>query len=174
MSCISKHCVLGGLFGEIYMEYRGKEIGHIEILRAYLLQMIIMIFHMDNAGQKQSGELYKNQAVNFVKQYIRDHYKEIISIQNLAEQVNLNTDYLGRVFKKQTGITISCAIQKTRVEAACRLLNTTDSSIAEIAFNSGFEDVSFFYIIFKKYMGISPNIYRQHMKDWGSSINEKH
>ena len=53
------------------------------------------------------------------------------------------------------------AIQRVRVDAACHLLETTDMKIADVSEECGFEDVKFFYTVFKKYKKISPAQYRK-------------
>ena len=79
--------------------------------------------------------------------------------------VNKNTneieDYFGRIFKSHTGVTVGDMIQKVRVDSACALLSSTDKNITEIASECGFEDIKFFYSVFKKHKNILPSAYRK-------------
>ena len=76
----------------------------------------------------------------------------------------MNLSYLGRVFRKTTGMSISAMIQKVRVDHACRMLSDTKRTILDISQSCGFEDIKFFYKVFKKYRGILPGEYREMKK----------
>jgi len=155
------HIALGELFNRIYLEHRRREKGYIEIIRAYLLQLIITIFRLDDAAAERSDSLRIRRIVDYVSEYVRENYKERLSLSRLAGLVYLSPDYLGRIFKSVTGSTVGDTIQSVRTDAACGLLKSTDKSIAEIAAECGFEDVGFFYNVFKKRLGTSPAQYRK-------------
>ena len=157
----SEHILFGDLFNKIYLEHRRREKGYIEIIRAYLLQLIITIFRLDDEAAKGGGNLKTRQAVDYVLGYIRENYKERLSLSMLAKQVYLSPDYFGRIFKSQTGVTVGDMIQKVRVDSACALLSSTDKNITEIASECGFEDIKFFYSVFKKHKNILPSAYRK-------------
>ncbi len=161
----SEYTMFGELFNKIYLEHRGCENGYIEIIRAYLLQLIITIFRLDKTTDKYSGNIRNKQIVNYITDYIKRNYNEHISISKLAQMVFLNPDYMGRVFKNATGMTISAMIQKTRVDKVCHFLSSTDRNISDIALSCGFEDVKFFYTVFKKHMGVLPGEYRKQTRN---------
>ena len=150
----------GELFNKIYMEHRGQEKGYLEIIRAYLLQLIITIFRMDTGLNKQAGLARTRQVVSYVRSFIEENYMHPISVQELADRVYLSRDHLGRVFRDATGLSITAMIQKVRIEHVCRLLTTTDRTISDIAAACGFEDMKFFYSVFKKHIGMLPGEYR--------------
>lgn len=157
----SSYHMFGELFNKIYMEHRGQETGYLEIIRAYLLQLIITIFRISDSGGKQAGLSRNKQAVSYILDYIHENYGRPISVQDLADRVYLSRDYAGRLFRDATGMTITAMIQKVRVEHTCRLLDTTDRTIGDIAAACGFEDMKFFYSVFKKHMGMLPGDYRK-------------
>jgi len=157
----SSYQMFGELFHRIYMEYRGQEKGYLEIIRAYLLQLIITIFRMDDSGSRKSGSSRSQQAVHYILDYIRQNYAAPISVQELADRVYLSRDHVGRLFREQTGMTVTAMIQKVRVEQVCRLLQATDRTVADIAAACGFEDLKFFYRVFKKHTGQLPADYRR-------------
>ena len=98
---------------------------------------------------------------NKVVQYIKDHYKEKISLDELSKIFNYSVGHLCRKFKKETGDTIVEYITKYRISMAMKLLfERKDYSIEYIAFEVGFNDVLYFTKSFKKYVGISPGKYR--------------
>lgn len=157
----STYTMFGELFNKIYLEHRGKEKGYIEIIRAYLLQLIITIFRLDSSGVKNASELKNRQTVDYIIQYINENFASHLSVHELAEKVFLNQDYLGRIFKTATGMNISAMIQKVRIEHACHLLSVSNRTITDIATACGFEDMKFFYSIFKKQMDVLPGEYRK-------------
>jgi len=160
----SEYTLFGELFNKIYLEHKRGEKGYREIIRAYLIELIITIFRLDEIKIKTKGNLRNRQIVNFVQGYISENFKAKISVNELAQTVYLNPDYLGRIFRSETGTTISDTIQKVRVENVCSLLASTHKSISEIAQMSGFDDMKFFYKVFKKHMGILPGEYRKHIQ----------
>ena len=151
----------GELFNKIYMEHRGQEKGYLEIIRAYLLQLIITIFRMDDSSNRQAGLSRNRQAVNYIQDYIRMNYMRPISVQELADRVYLSRDYVGRLFRDATGMTITAMIQKVRIDHVCEMLTATDRTIVDIAASCGFEDMKFFYSVFKKQKGMLPADYRR-------------
>lgn len=158
----SSYTMFGELFHRIYLEYKGRERGYLEIIRGYLIQLMITIFRLDemSGGERVQGK--RGQPVEYVLEYIRRNYYRRISVSELAERVYFNQDYLARIFKEQTGLSITAMIQKVRVENVCKLLSTTNQTILQIAEACGFEDMKFFYKVFKKHMGVLPGDYRKH------------
>lgn len=75
--------------------------------------------------------------------------------------LHYNPSYLSRVFKKQTGQTLSAYIAGTRIRRACDLLRTTHESVGSIAAQLGFESSQYFATFFKRTMGCSPQAYRE-------------
>ncbi|MCR4940087.1 MAG: response regulator [Treponemataceae bacterium] len=97
--------------------------------------------------------------------YIEKHLSENrISLQKLAsETAFMNSDYLGKLFKKETGYKFSDYLLEKRIEKAKQLLTETHSSIQQIAEQTGFEDnPSYFCQLFKKATGQTPGQFRQH------------
>ena len=83
-----------------------------------------------------------------------------ISPASLAEESALTSQKLIRLTKKLYGITPTQLIAKIRIAAACRQLEETDQSIADIAFSCGFSDHSAFTRAFKSSTGVTPSVYR--------------
>lgn len=160
----STYTMFGELFNKIYLEHRGREKGYIEIIRAYLLQLIITIFRLDNSGTKSGGSLKNEQTIAYIIQYIKENFRTRLSVRELSEKVYLNPDYLGRMFRTATGMSVGGMIQKVRIEHACHLLSTTERTVTDIAAASGFDDMKFFYSVFKKHMGVLPGYYREQTK----------
>ena len=157
----NSYTLFGELFHRIYLEYRGREKGYMEIIRGYMIQLIITIFRLNEATGTTKTHKAVAQPVEFVLEYIRRNYSHRISASELAEKVYFHPDYLARLFKEHTGHSITGMVQKVRVEAVCKLLSTTHQTIFQIARDCGFEDMKFFYKVFKKHMGVLPSEYRK-------------
>lgn len=98
-----------------------------------------------------------------VKQYIACHYNEECSREEMANLVCLHPDYLSRLFKKETGISISEYLTKERIKAAKELLRVGDISISCVALEVGYHHFSHFASCFRKEEGITP---KQYLKKW--------
>lgn len=98
--------------------------------------------------------------IDKINQFIHDHYHENIGRNEIAEEFFLTPDYLAKIYKKKTGITIKNYINEYRINKAKELLRTSDISISEIALAVGFDNFSYFSTIFKKMVGKSPRDYR--------------
>ena len=115
-------------------------------LSAELLRLYTLLFG------KHSGT---NRHVRRVENYIRSAYMEPIRVERIAEQLNLDRRYLSRLFKEKTGLSIQDYLISVRMEEA-ELLLRQGKSVKEAAHLSGYEDVSNFSKMFKKYYGKSP------------------
>lgn len=104
--------------------------------------------------------------VERAKRFIADQLGEHdLSREDVANHVYLNPDYLTRLFKKETGMSISDYLQQQRMEYAKGLLAHTEQSVSDIAVASGYSNLSYFSTIFKKATGFTPADYRRiHMK----------
>lgn len=92
-------------------------------------------------------------------EYIEKHYAENLTLEQLADICNMNSNYFCRAFKELTEKTPIEYLNYYRIESACELIATTDMSLIEISMNCGFNDYSYFIKVFKKYKGITPHKY---------------
>ncbi|WP_152396493.1 helix-turn-helix domain-containing protein [Paenibacillus guangzhouensis] len=99
-----------------------------------------------------------------VKRYIQDHLDQMISRDELALRVYLNPDYLTRIFKKETGLSISDYVLQERMKKAKHLLMHTDIPVSQIAASIGYANFSHFSKMFKKVTDTNPQHYRRQVK----------
>jgi len=152
----------GEIFNKAYFEYKSKKKGYVEMIRNYIIQLLITGFRSVDSSSKSHIEQKNSHIVNYICEYIKKNYSTHLSVQDLADMVYLNRDYLGRIFRKHTGKTISEMIQEIRIERACAMLINTTRTNGDIAAACGFDDMKFFYKVFKKQMGVLPKEYRKH------------
>lgn len=99
-------------------------------------------------------------ALQKAKEYIHDHYREKLFLQDIAAHVHLNPQYLSALFTRQTGVRISDYIARIRMEHACCLLQNTNDSIQMISEAVGYSDPQYFSRRFKQTVGVCPQSYR--------------
>lgn len=92
-------------------------------------------------------------------EFIESSYNKQISLREMADSVNMSSKYFCRFFQEMTHRTPVDYLNYYRIERASYDLLTTDQSITEVAFNSGFNDLSYFIKTFKKYKGTTPKQY---------------
>ena len=91
---------------------------------------------------------------------IHEHSDEELSLTKVAKAVNISPNYLSEKFKQVTGVNFVDYVARTRFEKARSLLHEVDLRISEIAFAVGFQSLSQFNRVFKKFAGKSPTQYR--------------
>ncbi len=95
-----------------------------------------------------------------VLRYIENNYKTC-DLQSAAQQFNLHPNYLSAMLKKYTGSTFNELVQHEKLTAAEKLLLNSDMSVTDIANFVGYQNVSYFYRIFKRKNNCMPNEYRK-------------
>ena len=96
--------------------------------------------------------------------YVKRHLTDEISRQDVADAIHMNADYLSKMFKKKTGITISEFIRQERLNYAKHLLENSEMNINEIASLLNFSSQSHFSSAFKKQYQCSPADFRSKNK----------
>lgn len=109
----------------------------------------------------------KNRGISHrVADYIIENYADSgLSMNRISAEMNYSANYLGNAFKREYGESFNDFLNKTRVEAAKRLMNETDMRVYEIAFAVGFNDQHYFSKTFRRITGISPSEYRDAVED---------
>lgn len=106
-------------------------------------------------GEEQPG------VVKILCRYIDEHIDENISRDDLASLVYMSPDHVGRIFKKEMGMTIFDYLLDRKMQQAAELLAKTEFSVSYIAANIGYSNISHFSGAFKKKYGITPSEYRR-------------
>ena len=93
--------------------------------------------------------------------FVAQRYTERLAVQEIADMVKLHPNYAMNLFQKTFGTTLINYLTQHRVSHAGRLLATTDQTVTDIAFNSGFNSISRFNEAFRRACGCAPRKYRQ-------------
>ena len=101
-----------------------------------------------------------------VVKYIQEHFNEDITLNDIAENVYLSPVYVSRLIKEQTGKNFVTLMMEFRIERAVNLLQHTELYVYEIAEQVGYDNLKYFYKVFRKVTGKSPNDYRKTAKEF--------
>lgn len=111
-----------------------------------------------------------NENINKAKTYIHGHYKQSLSLEEVAAHIELTPTYFTKIFKEQTKLTFIDYVTTYRIERAKELLNNTNLSLKEIAYEVGYKNPNYFSRVFKKIAKCSPKKYRHVQSDKGKSV----
>ena len=112
-------------------------------------------------GDNQKQGIKEQSIVEKTKQYIAEHMDYDLTRESIAGKFYLNPDYLSRVFKKETGFSISDYLIHERIRIAKDLLVNTDMSIREIVSSVGYTNFSHFSKVFKNITNLNPLTFRK-------------
>lgn len=115
--------------------------------------------------------------ISLCKEYIYAHIKERITIEDLSDALGVSASYLSRLFKKETGDSISAYIRGQKIGIAKNLLQYSEYSMIDIANRLSFSSQSHFIQQFREYVGMTPKKYRDlnHTIQWDivTEMNEE-
>ena len=114
------------------------------------------------AAVRDSKQQYRNYSPSIRKaaEYLRRNYSQKISLDDLAGHVGMSSAHLSRLFKKESGMTVTDYLSNLRCIEASRLLRESQHSIQDIAAYVGYLDNNYFVKVFKKQFGMTPSEYR--------------
>lgn len=114
--------------------------------------------------KSQSSIDYSNRIVQATKEYLEAHYAEEITLEDVAEYVNISPQYFSKLIKKNTGFNFIDWLSMLRVRKAKELLASTNLTVKEVCFMVGYKDPNYFSRIFKKKIGMTPSEYVKNIK----------
>ena len=149
---ILAHKLFQGKLGEFLLEQSSRSIEDLMIYISYLVDVSLDYIAFTNS---------QKSVVKTIRDYIDHNYQQNISRTNLAKILYLSPDYIARIFKKETGISLVNYIIKKRVEIAKDLLTNTDLPVHLISDKVGYGNYSYFTKLFKKVTNYTPVDYRK-------------
>ncbi|WOO40194.1 AraC family transcriptional regulator [Rubellicoccus peritrichatus] len=118
-----------------------------------------------------SDELYQDHPeMQKIVAFIRQHYRDKITIADMADAAGISSSTVDRLFRKTFGITPAMYARKIRLNAACRKICETDEDLSTIAIACGFSDQTNMTRAFRSDLKITPNRYRQRFQDQNLKI----
>lgn len=148
---------------EIIKYFKQKDYGYELMIKGLLFKIIFRLFNNNyvkkDLHDKDFG--FKLEKIKTVLDYINSNYSTPLKIEELSKMANLSKFYFCRLFKEITHLTPVDYINKFRIERAVEFIKNTDMSISDIAFEVGFNNISYFIKIFKRYIGVTPLQYKK-------------
>ncbi|WP_225986087.1 response regulator [Psychrobacillus glaciei] len=123
-------------------------------------ETLLLLEHMNTIYDAHYDRVEADK-IHYIQQFIREHSHENISLDTLAQRVNLSPIYISKMFKEKLGINYIDFLTECRIEKAKKLLNDPERSLKEITFEIGYHEPNYFSKVFKKMCGVSPKEYRK-------------
>lgn len=160
---VTRLCVEAGM--EMEQAFRLSDFYILKLDNLHTVQAVIelhdrMVLDFSGKMRFHKRNIGASKPITTCIDYIYAHIKERITIEDLAEYTSLSASYLSRLFKKETGVSVSEYVREKKIEKAQHLLRFCDFSLIEIANYLSFSSQSHFIQLFKDFTGITPKKYR--------------
>lgn len=145
----------------IRREMENKKSDYLTFVCNYISAILILISRSYKNARFSQKEKQNYQKLIPAIKYIDTHYKNDITLDDIAKKVAYSRCYFSTIFKKCMGMSIWDYICIKRIEESLMLIKTTDKNIADIALECGFNNSVNFNKLFKKYTNVTPNFFRK-------------
>lgn len=108
------------------------------------------------ADELKVKEKYVREAIH----YLKEHFREEMSLKEVAQQLGISESYLIRIFKIETGHTFIEYLTNYRIVKAIELLKDKAIKVYEVSGMVGYNDSRYFSALFKKYVGVTPSEFK--------------
>lgn len=142
-------------------EVRQKNEGYEQVCQHFLCALLLRILRITGEKISLAGRNEISAECELIKNYIDEHYRDVITLDTLADVSHLNKFYLSHTFTDAYGIAPINYLLERRILHSKTLLKTTDYSVTLIAHMTGFSSANYFSQSFKKYTGVTPLAYRK-------------
>ena len=152
-----------GLALQVRDEMRDRKRKYELMVKTKLLELLVLLarYQKHMLPEKEIALTPKHQKVHEVADYLQTHFDTREQLEELAGRFYVSKSYLCRIFREVTGLGISEYTNIVRVRKAQNLLANGDYSVTEIAGMLGFESITYFERVFKKYTACTPLKYRK-------------
>ena len=152
-----------------------ENIPEIEVFKREMKLTYARMVAREKKNQSAESENLTNPLIAQVKDYIFHHLHGAIQVQDIAQNLQVNADYLSHLFSSSENMTIIQYIRQEKVHRGENLLKYSDYRVQDIAFYLGFSSQSHFAKIFQEVTGMKPNAYRKtygNQKKWHTKTGE--
>jgi AraC-like DNA-binding protein/mannose-6-phosphate isomerase-like protein (cupin superfamily) len=150
------------LLENLLLEYYSTEIKSSAAINGYLL---ILFTELSREINDSTGDFIKDeqhQVKEKILPYIRNRYKDT-NLNEMADYFHFHPSYLSSLIKKEFGKNLKDLLTDVRMAEASKLLKNTDMTIENIVYEVGYTNFSYFYKVFKKTYGMTPNQYKTNL-----------
>lgn len=152
-----------GLFDRMQTEYNRNERWKPLVLTSMLFE-ILALFDRIRSRQNQTsptGRSPNDSAIWEIIHYIHQHYRESLTLAELAKLFHFSVPNLSMLLKRHLGTSFIEFIHELRIRQACSLLQSSHMAITDIALEVGFRSFASFSRVFNHQKGVSPSVYRK-------------
>jgi len=142
------------------------------LMKSALMRFFYMLWNGGSVTARDK-ESRLSEMLRPALQYISDHLTEALTIEQLAKSAHMSESYFMEQFKHLAGMSAIAYVNQLRIRRICELLRTTTLTISQIAFDSGFRNLSNFNRQFRRMMGCTPQEYRKFNSGIQESIEPK-
>lgn len=165
-TCEQTYDIFLGLCDELLQEYEQNNMWRIHFIQVKLSELLMRFDRIRRHNKPEFAEQKHHvYTVWNVIRHIHLHYRESLSLTELAEQYNFSPSHLSELFKKHIGMNFLHFLHDTRIRHACSLLITSDMNGMEIAMEVGFGSFRTFSRIFRELKGMTPIQYRKQYRE---------
>jgi len=153
---------LNSFFDDIISEMNNKNSYYESAVLYHIAGMLLYLYRHYESVNEEQVQIHpqKTKMVKVGLRYIREHFHENISVDDIVSAVGFSKYYFLRTFKELTRNTVIHYLNTIRIQRACQLLAEQNISISEISSLCGFDSASYFTKVFKRYTGQLPSEYR--------------
>jgi len=150
------------IFENMLREYNAQLPGYNNVLRGNMIELIVKIMrNLKNRSLSTPEVNEKAKKIDSIVQYLKENYAGHITLSDLAFNTFFSKNYICKIFKETTGMTIKEYVHILQIEDACHLIANTTDKLTEIALKVGFTDYKNFFSVFKKIKSISPQDFKK-------------
>ncbi|MEK3983640.1 AraC family transcriptional regulator [Paenibacillus sp. VTT E-133280] len=151
-------------FLEAYEACEGKLTGYYTSIKHLVISILLKAVRAYDAGGIRTEAPVRDMSTyryQYAIQYMEANYSGAVTLENVAEKLNISSRQLQRVFKQVNAEqSFSRALEDIRLKAVCRKLEESNYPIEQIAQSEGFTNATYLHIVFRKRLGMTPATYR--------------
>jgi len=153
-----------------YRAWDENQPGLFTVIKQSIIQILLRTTRAYAAGPKPDlpSRDMKQYRYKLAVQFIKDNFMEPLTLEVVAERVQISPRQLQRIFRELTGSTFSEYIEKERLVHVCSELSMGSETIDQIAFRNGFSSANYLHYVFKKNFGTTPMQFRVQHRAQGS------
>lgn len=146
----------------LYEQSRGDSLQFLA-MKIFLAEILFVLVRSQQTTHIKDTNALR---VKWLQNYIETHYFEIKSAADIASKMGMSTRYIHRIFTEYHKKTPMQYLTEVRLDRTKKMLIESDKDVVSICFEVGFESVSTFYRLFKKHVGMPPNMYRTSRREY--------
>lgn len=152
------------VFAELSESFERKQKGYEMEIKELLFKIMLLFYRFVPYQREEADSEEITEKLKAVLQYVKEHYRQQITVAQLAQICHFSEYYFMRFFKQYMGVTCVEYLNQYRMEIAAGRLAGSSRSVTEIAMDTGFNNVSYFNRVFRRSFGMTPKEYRKSNK----------